>query len=174
MQVMEVEASTGVLTFDDIAHFSAESILGRLLRTRGLGQPASSDRPDALPVAAVTPCSVLVVEDDPDLLMALHDMLARGGHRVVTARSGEDAMVQFAREEFAVVVTDLAMPGLNGLEVARRCKQARPRVAVVMVTAWESLLTGDDISRHGVDHVLPKPVRSAVLLETIRDVTRRA
>jgi len=173
MRVVEVEASAEALTFDDLACLSADSILSRLLRTRGLGSPETSERPEPVSAPVVTPCSILVVEDEPDLLKTIHDMLARKGYRVVAARTGEEAMVQFARTEFAVVVTDLVMPGLNGLEVARRCKQARPGVAVVMVTAWDSLLTEDDITRHGVDRVLAKPLRAAVLLETITDVTRR-
>ncbi len=60
---------------------------------------------------APSPSAILVVEDDPDLLPTMRDMRARIGHPMVTARSGEDALTQFAQADFAVVVIDLAVPG---------------------------------------------------------------
>ncbi len=172
--MLDVEASAGILTFDDVVCLASEGILRRLLRTRGLAAPESAEPSVSEDARAVTRPWILVVEDEPQLLEVMRLKLERWGYRVATARNGDEAMVEFARTEFAVVVTDLAMPGLSGLEVARRCKEARPGVAVVMVTAWETLLTDDDVTKYGVDRVLAKPLLGDTLLEAITDVTRRS
>jgi len=173
---MEATASAGVLTFDDVDFLAAptsETILGRLLRTRGLAGPDAAERPEAPAGAGVAAPRVLLVEDDPEMLDILRARLGRRGYGVVAAGSGDEALIEFARTPFSVVVTDLAMPGVNGLELARRCKQARPDVTVVMVTAWERLLTDEDLARHGVDHLLAKPVDFDALLDTLHRATRR-
>lgn len=172
--MLDVEASAGVLTLDDVVCLASEGILRRLLRTRGLAAPESAEPSVSEDARAVMRPWILVVEDEPALLETMRLKLERCGYRVATAGNGDEAMVEFARAEFAVVVTDLAMPGLSGLEVARRCKQARPGVAVVMVTAWEALLTDDDVTKYGVDRVLAKPLLGDTLLEAITDVTRRS
>src|SRR5262245_27975968 len=112
---------------------------------------------------------VLLIDDDPILLVTFADMLGRG-YRVVTAGNGADAVAIFQSTAVDVVVTDLAMPGMNGLQVASRCKMLRPAVPVVMVTAWEALVGPDDAAGHGIDRILTKPLRAATLVRAIQDL----
>jgi DNA-binding response OmpR family regulator len=72
-----------------------------------------------------------------------------------------------------VIITDLAMPKLNGLQLARVCKTLRPNVPVVMLTGWGVLLTEEELSEHGVDEVLSKPVRMDQVINTISAVRAR-
>jgi CheY-like chemotaxis protein len=118
--------------------------------------------------------SALVVDDDPQMLDTLHDMLAPGGFRVVTAADGEEGLWRFTRTPVDVVVTDLAMPRMNGLQLARACKRVNPSVPVVMVTAWDVLLTDEDLGDHGVALVLSKPLRPSSLLRAVAEVTQRS
>ncbi len=125
------------------------------------GEPqrgSTSDRP-----------TVLLVDDDTTLLATFADILARG-LRVVTATNGADAVTTFVTTSVDIVVTDLAMPDMNGLQVARRCKTIRPSVPVLMVTAWEALVSPDDAAEHGIDGILTKPVRAATLVRAIQDL----
>ncbi len=101
--------------------------------------------------------TVLVADDDAQLLAMLEEVLSKD-FTVVTARSGASAMTQFGRHSVDIVVTDLAMPSLNGLQVAAKCKAARPSVPVVMLTAWDVLLSDEDLADAGVDEVVAKPV----------------
>jgi len=117
--------------------------------------------------------AVLVVDDDVEMLAALRDMLARGRHRIDTASDGEEALRRFADAAFDVVVTDLAMPRMDGLQLARRCRCVRPGVPVVVVTAWDGLVSDADMEENGVARVLAKPVRAAVLLDAVAEVTGR-
>ena len=71
------------------------------------------------------------------------DILSNAGHNVVTAVDGADGVEKFKKDSsFEVVITDLAMPKLNGLQLARVCKTLRPSVPVVMLTA-----RGEEIDR---------------------------
>ncbi len=68
------------------------------------------------------------------------------------------------------MLTDLAMPGLNGLQVAKACKRHRPGVKVVVLTGWDLLLEDAECIDHGVDMVIAKPVQIHVLTAALRQV----
>ncbi|MGH7392887.1 MAG: response regulator transcription factor, partial [Candidatus Rokuibacteriota bacterium] len=117
----------------------------------------------------------LVVDDDPQVREMIRDILSNVGHNVVVAVDGADGVEKFkADPSFDLVVTDLAMPKLNGLQLARVCKTLRPAVPVIMLTGWGVLLTEDELAEHGVDEVLSKPVRMDQVLGTIAAVRGRA
>jgi len=101
--------------------------------------------------------TVLIADDDPQLLAMLEEVLSKD-FTVITARSGASAMTQFGRHAVDIVLTDLAMPSLNGLQVAAKCKAAKPSVPVVMLTAWDVLLSDEDLAEARVDEVVAKPV----------------
>lgn len=112
-----------------------------------------------------------MVDDDVTLLTTFAEMLGRT-YRVVTAANGTEAIAAFKSTTIDVVVTDLAMPGMNGLQVASQCKALRPAVPVLMITAWEALIGPDDASEHGIDGILTKPVRAATLVRAVQDLVQ--
>jgi CheY-like chemotaxis protein len=117
----------------------------------------------------------LVVDDDPQVRQMISDILSNAGHNVVVAVDGSDGVDKFKDDaSVEIVITDLAMPKLNGLQLARACKTLRPTVPVVMLTGWGVLLTEDELSEHGVDEVLSKPVRMDQLLGVLAAVRARA
>jgi CheY-like chemotaxis protein len=91
----------------------------------------------------------------------------------VTAVDGSEGVEKFKADAFDLVITDLAMPKLNGLQVARVCKTLRPAVPVVMLTGWGVLLTEEELAEHGVDEVLSKPVRLDQVLGAVAAVRAR-
>jgi DNA-binding response OmpR family regulator len=96
------------------------------------------------------------------------------GHKVVVAVDGSDGVEKFKVDSsIDLVITDLAMPKLNGLQLARVCKTLRPSVPVVMLTGWGVLLTEDELAEHGVDEVLSKPVRMDQVLGAVAAVRGR-
>ncbi len=124
--------------------------------------------------AAAGPARCLVVDDDPQVRDMIRDILSNAGHKVVLAVDGSDGVEKFKAEAFDVVISDLAMPKLNGLQLARVCKTLRPAVPVVMLTGWGVLLTEEELADHGVDEVLSKPVRVDQVLNTVAAVRGRA
>jgi DNA-binding response OmpR family regulator len=110
----------------------------------------------------------LVVDDDPQVRDMIRDILSNAGHQVVAATDGSDGVEKFKADgAFDLVITDLAMPKLNGLQLARVCKTLRPAVPVVMLTGWGVLLTEEELAEHGVDEVLSKPVRMDQVLSAV-------
>ncbi len=109
---------------------------------------------------------ILVVDDQPDTLTALEALLASLGHRIVTARSGEEALRRLLDEDFGVIVMDVRMPGMDGFETVELIKQ-RPRhedTAVVFLTGADA--DSEQIQRGysagAVDYIV-KPVDPDVL-----------
>jgi CheY-like chemotaxis protein/nitrogen-specific signal transduction histidine kinase len=136
--------------------------------------------PRARPLAAARrtaavsgPARCLVVDDDPQVRDMIRDILSNVGHQVVLATDGADGVEKFKTDSFDLVISDLAMPKLNGLQLARVCKAMRPQVPVVMLTGWGVLLTEDELADHGVDEVLSKPVRMDQVLKTVQAVRER-
>ena len=117
---------------------------------------------------------VLLVEDDDDNRELMSEVLAAAGFDVATAASGAEALEALAASPVDVVVTDVGMPGMGGLELARAAKALAPHVPIVAVTGFAER---DDIaSARGreVDAVLVKPVEPDALTRTIGEVARRA
>jgi CheY-like chemotaxis protein len=109
----------------------------------------------------------LVVDDDDDVRDMLQDALESGGHQVVVARDGADGLEKFKADAFDVVITDLAMPRMNGVQLARDCKQLRPTVHVVMITGWGVALSAGRLADYGVDRILAKPLSLSAILTAV-------
>jgi len=101
--------------------------------------------------------SILVVDDLPAMREMLSQSLASEGYRVATAGSGEEAVTRLEEQEFDVIVTDLVMPGLGGLDVLEKARLLDPRAAVILMTAYASLDTAIAALRRGACDYLEKP-----------------
>ena len=118
-----------------------------------------TERPPASSPAAATPLRVLVVDDEETVAAVLGDMVASGGHSVDVVGSGPEAIARFATERFDLVLTDLAMPGMTGWEVARAIKDLAPAVRVVLVSGFGVEMSPEDLHSRGVDLALAKPLK---------------
>jgi two-component system response regulator RegX3 len=117
---------------------------------------------------------VLVVEDEASLREGIVDLLAGDGHDVVAVGDGVAAVEAGLREPFALVVLDLMLPRLDGMEVCRRLRSARPGMPILMLTARGS---EDDKVRglmDGADDYVTKPFSARELLARVRELARRA
>jgi CheY-like chemotaxis protein len=116
---------------------------------------------------------VLLVEDDDDNRELMAEVLEAAGYSVRTAASGQEGLKTLSEHSVDVVVTDVGMPGMGGLEVAKAAKAIAPAVPVVIVTGWAER---DDIARargREVDSVLIKPVDPDALTAAVADVLGR-
>jgi CheY-like chemotaxis protein len=112
---------------------------------------------------------VLVIDDEPFVRDTLEEILRQQHHDVVVAGDGVSGLAHFREGAFDLVMTDLAMPGMSGWQVAQAVKAARPQVPVVLVTGWGVDVQGDDLRTRGVDRVMTKPFR----FEDVQDVVAR-
>jgi DNA-binding NtrC family response regulator len=101
--------------------------------------------------------TVLVIEDERAIGIALEQLLAGRGHAVDVVRSGEDAVAALERGAFDVVVTDLNLPRMSGMDVLRWIREQTPETAVVMITAYGSERIAVEAMKLGAVDYLPKP-----------------
>ncbi len=113
---------------------------------------------------------VLVVDDEPIALRNLERVLAKEGYDVATAGSGPAALRLLRQHAFDVVVTDLKMERVDGLEVLRRSREIDPDVEVILVTGYASVDTAIEAMRQGAYHYVAKPFK----LDEVRKVVGEA
>jgi DNA-binding NtrC family response regulator len=121
-----------------------------------------------LKVAPVATASILVVDDEPAIQDILTWSLTAEGYNVATASSGEEALTRFKEQDFDVIVTDLVMPGLNGLDLLERSRVLNPRASVIVMTAYAALETAITALRRGASDYLEKPFSVADLKERVQ------
>ncbi len=115
--------------------------------------------------------SVLVIDDDPSLLKALRLGLKAGGHRVVTATTAEQGLIQTAAAAPDVVILDLGLPDMDGIEVVRRLREWS-QVPVVVLSAMDSEHRKVEALDSGADDYVTKPFGMAELEARIRTAMR--
>jgi len=113
---------------------------------------------------------ILVVDDEKSLLIALRGLLSREGYQVETASSGEEALRRIETGSFHLVITDLAMEGIDGMQVLERARVVDPDLAVVMITAHGSEKTAVQAMKLGARDYIPKPFDNDELRVIVRRV----
>ena len=101
--------------------------------------------------------SILIVDDELVLRESLAAWLERDGHLVETAASGEEGLERMMKKRFDIMLVDIKMEGMSGLEVLRKVKDSDPDVAVVMITAFGSISTAIEAMKDGAQDYLLKP-----------------
>jgi len=111
---------------------------------------------------------ILVVDDDVGMLTLLRNYLRREGYEVTTAPSAETALLMLEEHEVAAVLTDLRMPGMDGMELVREIHAARPDTQVLLMTAFGSIDTAVEAIKAGAYHFVSKPVKLPELGALVR------
>jgi len=113
---------------------------------------------------------ILVVDDDPDMVATCAQILTRHGYACLTASAGSEAIAMMDTEPLDLVVTDLHMPGIDGLAIACHARERVPPIPVVLITAWPPARGAPDGQRATTR--LAKPFANADLVATVRRALR--
>lgn len=116
---------------------------------------------------------VLIVDDDNDHAESLADMIELRGHSTAIANSGEAAIEQFRSGDFAFVLLDVRLPGINGVDTFLELKRMRPDVQVMMMTGFSVEQLISQAIAGGALGVLHKPFAAAEILELLSRVKQR-
>jgi CheY-like chemotaxis protein len=111
---------------------------------------------------------ILLVDDESDSLAYLFDLLHNEGYRVLPTSSPLDALDHATRRQPDLMISDLRMPDLDGLELLDRVKKVSPRTRVILLTAYGTGETSRDVLRRGGDAMLLKPSGNAEILGAVR------
>jgi two-component system NtrC family response regulator len=100
---------------------------------------------------------ILLIDDDINLSKVLSYQLQKGGDEVIVANSGNEGVQQFAANEFDIVITDIQMPDLNGIQVLQEIRRRNRQVVVIIITAHGTIDNAIEACRLGADDYLTKP-----------------
>lgn len=117
---------------------------------------------------------VLVVDDDPVVGTSYNRVLSNKGYAVITAHDAAEALEQLRREEVDLVVTDIKMPGMDGLQLAEAVKARRPWTPVVIVTGYGTQADEARARAAGVSAFLHKPLSPEMIEGSAADALRDA
>lgn len=113
---------------------------------------------------------ILVVDDDQTQRIALFEALNKVGYDVVVAENGVMGLELLQKESFVLVVTDIRMPEMNGLELMQKIKMTRPGLPVVVVTAFATVDTAIEAMKKGASDYILKPFPAEVIQETVKRI----
>jgi two-component system, cell cycle response regulator DivK len=115
---------------------------------------------------------ILVVEDNDNNRMLIRDVLQATGYRVVEAETAEDGLLMAAEQRPALVLMDIQLPGMNGIEALHRLRADPTTRAISVIAVTASAMTQDrrQILAAGFDGYQPKPISVKALLQTVREM----
>ena len=116
---------------------------------------------------------VLLVDDEVDFLKTLAERLETRGLKVTTATNGEDALGSIEKQEYDLIVLDLAMPGFDGLETLKRIKARQPDAEIIMLSGQGSIRTSIEAMKLGACDFLQKPVDINELMSKIGEAKEK-
>jgi len=116
---------------------------------------------------------ILLIEDEPGLVMTVTDLLTAEGHRVESVSDGDAGLAKATREKFAVIILDVMLPKKTGFEVCRQLRQAGVDTAILMLTAKTQIVDRVVGLKLGADDYLTKPFDPAELLARVEALLRR-
>ena len=104
---------------------------------------------------------VLVVDDERSVVQSIAQVLAGDAFEVETVLSGEDALIRTAAVRYDLIICDLMMPGLSGLDLLKALREYRPTTPVLMITGYPTIKTAEESVKMGAFAYLTKPFTPA-------------
>ena len=117
---------------------------------------------------------ILVVEDDPELARLFSRVLERAGYYAITAADGREALEAAEKEYMDLVITDVMMPEMDGMELTRRLREENSALPILMITARGDFNSKQDAFFSGVDDYMVKPVDVNEMVLRVGALLRRA
>ncbi len=120
-----------------------------------------------------TKASILIVDDEPNVQLVFRTALESEEYRIATARTGEEAIALLSQGPYQLVLLDLNMPGVGGMETLRRLRESGSNVPVVIITAHGSIPHAVEAMHLGAIDFLTKPIPPNLLREKVAEVLSR-
>jgi CheY-like chemotaxis protein len=141
----------------------------RLPADKTEAEPAGPNEQDS----PFIPCSILVVEDEPEIREVLMDGLTEAGYKITIASGGKEAISLLNLVQYDVLITDLGMPEVNGWDVLQAARTQRPGMILGIVTGWGETLDPAQLKDRGVSLLVSKPFEMKRLIHEIRAAVAR-
>ncbi|MBF0280262.1 MAG: response regulator [SAR324 cluster bacterium] len=119
------------------------------------------------------PLHILVVDDDDNIRMILQKALSKLGHHISLEKSAEEALASLQRSHFHVVITDIQMSEMSGVELLREIKELNPLIQVYVITAHSNLEYVIQCMKGGAYDFFEKPLKMEEIISTLNEASRR-
>jgi DNA-binding NtrC family response regulator len=116
---------------------------------------------------------LLIVDDERGIVIALKGLFSKEGYAVETAQSGEEVLAKVQVGQFHVIITDLNMKGISGLDLLREVRQLDPECSVLMITAYGTQRIAVEAMKAGAEDYLPKPFDNDELRIKVRNIMEK-
>src|SRR5512142_886165 len=124
-----------------------------------VSKEALNDSAGAAEAAGQALPTILVVDDEPGIVEPLAKIFEKESLRVLTAKSGGEALELLRRQPVSVLLTDLVMPGMSGLDLLKASRSVSPETETILMTAYGTVENAVDAMRHGAYDFVTKPVK---------------
>jgi len=112
---------------------------------------------------------ILIVEDDVKMRTALREIMFKEGYSVETVGTGEAALAKIGTTNYDLVITDLKLPGIDGMDILKAIRKSRPEISTVMITAYATVDTAVEAMKEGAEDYIAKPFN----LDEIRIIVKK-
>ncbi|MHA1674164.1 MAG: response regulator, partial [Promethearchaeota archaeon] len=116
---------------------------------------------------------ILWVDDEEVIRDYAMRILNKFQYIINVAQSGEDALIYLDQNEYDLLITDIGMPGMNGWELAQKCKGLYPKMHIAVITGWGNEITQEEMEKYQLKHILSKPVQIEQLLDLIDQIMQK-
>jgi DNA-binding response OmpR family regulator len=116
---------------------------------------------------------VLLIDDEPNILVVMRALFRAAGHEVTTVPGGHEAVRLIREGHFDLMVSDVRMNPINGIEFLKLARAEKPALPVIMVTAYGSDATRDQILEMGASAYLKKPFENQELMRVVNQALQR-
>ncbi|MBI4529444.1 MAG: sigma-54-dependent Fis family transcriptional regulator [Deltaproteobacteria bacterium] len=117
---------------------------------------------------------ILVVDDDPIVCEQLERLLTRSGYAVATANSAYAGLERLAKKDVDLLVTDIRLPGLSGVELTQQVQEKYPDVPVIVITGYADIKTAVEVLKLGASDYIMKPFGASAIQESVQKALRKA
>jgi len=104
--------------------------------------------------------TILIVDDEKNYLLVLEALLGPQGYEIITANNAHDALRSVREADLDMVITDVKMPGMNGIELLEECKKIKPELPVIIMTAYGSIEMAVDAMKKNAYDSITKPCQN--------------
>jgi DNA-binding NtrC family response regulator len=111
---------------------------------------------------------LLIVEDEETLRESLRRVLIQEGYEVDSVGSSEAALRTLDEKNYNLIITDIILPGVNGIQLLKKCREKNPEVKFIIITAFASIETAVEAIRSGAFDYLVKPIQHQEIKDTIK------
>ncbi|MGA1843710.1 MAG: response regulator [bacterium] len=110
---------------------------------------------------------ILIIEDMFEIRMMIRSFLERKGHAVTDAQNGDEALERLSSDNPEVIITDLLMPGKDGLGTIKELRNKGLKTPIIIVTGYEEPISQEDAKQYGITKILMKPFSSDELVKAV-------